>query len=81
MFRADIQRQFRDVATGQPKVLLTNITNEKGEFRDHCWVIITEEIRHLIPHKCGIKRQIQFDAIPKTYYSGKSTLCDIKVVA
>lgn len=81
MYKADIQRQFRDVRTGEPKVLLTNILSELGEFRDHCWVIITKEIEHLIPRKCGIKRPIQFNATPKVYYSGKSTLSNIKVVA
>lgn len=81
MYTAEIQRQFRDVRTGQPKVLLTNIIDELGEFRDHCWTIITSELEHLIPHRCGVKRTISFTADIKPYYSGKSTLHNIKVVA
>lgn len=78
MYRAKIQRQFRDVATSTPKVLLTDITSELGEFRDHCWVELSDQLRKLVPDRCGQKLAICFKASVKQYYSGKSTLHKIK---
>lgn len=79
MFTAFLQRQFRDVKTSIPKVLLTNITFEGGTlFRDHCWVELTDELLDFVPRKCGLKLMVTFDAQQMTYYSGKTTLQDIK---
>lgn len=41
-YTAKISRNFRDIATGCPKVLLRDIFDEQGElFRDHCHVEIS----------------------------------------
>lgn len=79
MYTAKIQRQFRDVKTGSPKVLLTDIVCDKtGGFRDHCWVTLTKDLLNLVPSKCGIRKAIEFNAEPKEYYTGKLTLNNIK---
>jgi len=54
----------RDVATGSPKALLTHI---EGFDREHCWVIINDELNKHQPagHKRPIK--IQFEATLKEY--------------
>jgi len=61
---ADLTGNRRDVATGAPKALLTNI---EGFNREHCWVIINEELNKHQPagHKRPIK--IQFEAKLKKY--------------
>ena len=45
-YTAKISRNFRDVATGAPKVLLRDIFDNNGElFRDHAHVEITPAIQ------------------------------------
>ena len=43
---AEISRNFRDVATGAPKVLLRSVIQEDDseDFRDHAWVELTEDL-------------------------------------
>ena len=78
MYLAKIQRQYRDVKTGSPKVLLTDVVCEDtGLFRDHCWVTLTPELEKLVPRKCGVKLAIEFTAEPREYYTGKLTLNNI----
>lgn len=78
MYIAKIQRQFRDVKTGSPKVLLTDVVCDETEgFRDHCWVTLTEDLAKLVPSRCGVKLAIEFNAEPKEYYTGKLTLANI----
>jgi hypothetical protein len=78
-YTATISRQYRDVKTGSPKVLLTNIVcNDTEGFRDHCWVTLTKELAKTVPSRCGIKALIEFEAEPKEYYTGKLTLNNIK---
>lgn len=63
MYTAIITRNFRDVRTTTPKVLLLNIIDEDGQtFRDHCWVTITDILEKFIPLKNHIKNIITFDA-------------------
>lgn len=38
MFTAIITRNFRDVNTSSPKVLLLKVQSDSELFRDHCWV-------------------------------------------
>jgi len=65
--QAIITRNFRDVDTTSPKVLLTNILNDDGSlFRDHCWVEITREVEGLIP-RSNKGRLIRFSAKFKQY--------------
>lgn len=79
MYTAKIQRQYRDVKTGSPKVLLTDIVcDTTGSFRDHCWVPLNHDLAGFIPRKCGVKLAIEFNAEPKEYYAGKLTLNNIK---
>lgn len=45
-YTAKISRNFRDVGTGTPKVLLRSIFDQNGElFRDHAHVVITPELQ------------------------------------
>lgn len=68
MYTATITRNFRDVRTTTPKVLLLNIIDENGQlFRDHCWVTITDLLEKFIPLKNHIKKKIMFDAKIKNY--------------
>lgn len=82
---AQISRNFRDVATGVPKVLLRSIIDENdNEFRDHAWVQLNQELRTFFRTKLpkNGKRVIQFEADEKLYeYRGevfKKTLENIK---
>lgn len=45
---AKISRNFRDTATGAPKVLLRNICIGEDEYRDHAWVELTPELRKIV---------------------------------
>lgn len=77
--RATITRNFRDVNTISPKVLLTNVVNDDGsEFRDHCWVDISNEIEGFIPKTNRYKVTVEFTASVKSYQTRgpkKDTLC------
>jgi len=49
MYKALLRRQYRDVNTTVPKVLLANVVDHQGQvFRDHCWVKETPEIARLL---------------------------------
>ena len=82
MYTATITRNFRDVRTTTPKVLLLNIIDENGQlFRDHCWVTINELLEKFIPLKNHIKKTIMFDAKIKDYQTigpKKQTLTSFK---
>lgn len=84
-YTAKIGRNFRDVGTLSPKVLLRDVVNSNEEqFRDHCWVLKCPKLSRIIPKTNKKSIVIQFDAIPKQYYSGKLTLTDvsnIKIIA
>lgn len=84
MYTATITRNFRDVRTTTPKVLLLNIRNEDGQlFRDHCWVTVTEILEKFIPLKNHIKKTIVFTAKIKEYQTigpKKQTLISFKDV-
>jgi len=80
-YYATISRNFRDVATGDPKVLLRSINNELNEeFRDHCWVS-SNALNDVIPYKNHQHLRISFEADEKQYYSGKVTLKNITNVS
>jgi len=81
MYTATITRNFRDIHTMTPKVLLLNITTAEGIFRDHCWVPITNNIQKFIPRKNTQKLLISFIAKIRTYQTygpAKQTLQAIK---
>lgn len=82
MYTAYITRNFRDVRTTTPKVLLLNIIDENGQlFREHCWVTINELLKKFIPSKNIIKKTIMFDAKIKDYQTRgpqKQTLTSFK---
>ena len=90
MFKATITRNYRDVDTCSPKILLLNVTEDGKEFRDHCWVILIDELDKFVPYKNKQKLRIQFNAKAKKYVdhenvgaSRKSTLHkihDIKII-
>lgn len=44
---AIISRNFRDTATGAPKVLLRGIQTPDEEYRDHAWVELTKELKQV----------------------------------
>lgn len=62
MFTAIITRNFRDVNTSSPKVLLLKVQSDSELFRDHCWVTISDALREFVPRKNHIKTKICFDA-------------------
>lgn len=45
-YTASISRNFRDVATGAPKVLLRGIQDNDEDFRDHGWVPLNKELNN-----------------------------------
>ena len=82
---AEISRNFRDISTGAPKVLLRSIVQEDSEdFRDHAWVEMTEELKQFFRQELpkNGKRVISFRAKEKVYtYRGelvKRTLKNVK---
>ena len=85
-YTAQISRNFRDIATGAPKVLLRNVIQEDDdeEFRDHIWVELSAELREFFKRELPKKgeRIISFRAKEKVYkYRGelvKKTLSSVK---
>lgn len=82
---AEISRNFRDISTGAPKVLLRSIVQEDSEyFRDHAWIEMTEELKQFFRQELpkNGKRIISFRAKEKVYtYRGelvKKTLSSVK---
>ena len=69
-YTANISRNFRDVATAAPKVLLRGIQDDEDEdFRDHGWVPLNKELdRFFNTHLRGNgKRVITFYAEEAPY--------------
>ena len=67
MLEATIHRNFRDVNTTTPKILLTNLMENGKELRDHCWVTITERLEKFIPEFNGETIRITFTGKIRTY--------------
>lgn len=68
MYIATVTRNFKDVRTTTPKVLLLNIKDDQGQlFRDHCWVVINDVLEKYIPSRDHIKKIIEFQAKIKEY--------------
>ena len=62
-----LTRNYRDIHTISPKILLLDIRNDDGtEFRDHCW-INASEVELFIPKTNRYKSTIYFTAASKTY--------------
>ena len=73
-YTASISRNFRDVATAAPKVLLRGIQDDEDEdFRDHGWVPLNKELdKFFNVHLRGNgKRVISFYA-EEVSYSGRN---------
>lgn len=85
-YTAQISRNFRDISTGAPKVLLRSIVQEDDseDFRDHAWVELTEDLKQFFKQELpkNGKRIISFRAKEKVYkYRGelvKKTLSSVK---
>lgn len=83
---AEISRNFRDITTGAPKVLLRSIVQDDNSeyFRDHAWVELTEDLKQFFKQELpkNGKRVISFRAKEKVYtYRGglvKRTLKSVK---
>ena len=83
---AEISRNFRDISTGAPKVLLRSVIQEDNsdDFRDHVWVELTEDLKQFFKQELpkNGKRVISFRAKEKVYtYRGelvKRTLKSVK---
>lgn len=76
-YTATVSRNFRDVGSISPKLLLRNITDSNGNlFRDHCWVEL-DYLAHVVPNSNRYSAKISFEATTKPYYSGKHTLTAI----
>jgi hypothetical protein len=67
MLTATIHRNFRDIHTTTPKVLLTSLCEDGKELRDHCWVTITNRIEKFIPKKNTQSIDIRFTGKLETY--------------
>ena len=69
-YTAKISRNFRDVATGAPKVLLRDIFDAQGElFRDHAHIEITPAVQKVL--NCIV----ELEAEEKTYdYQNSGTI-------
>lgn len=84
LFTAKISRNFRDVATGVPKVLLRSIQTATEDYRDHAWVELNPTLKKFFETKLpkNGKRVIEFEAEEKVYtYRGeviKKTLENVK---
>jgi len=76
-YYATISRNFRDVATGDPKVLLRDVNTADNKFRDHCW-ISQSEVKDFIPYKNHQHLRICFEAKTKEYLGGKITLKQVE---
>lgn len=80
LYKATLQRQYRDAYTGQPKVLLTNVFDAEGKlFRDHCWSKETPQVNKLL--KKYQKCEIHFIANEVIYLKrGKEPSTTIQIV-
>lgn len=77
-YTAIISRNFRDIHTMSPKVLLRNIqTTDNTVFRDHCWVDINDNIKRILPRGGNNSAYlIRFKAEPKNYCNSKTNQHD-----
>lgn len=76
-YTAKISRNFRDVATGAPKVLLRDIFDAQGElFRDHAHIEITPAVQKVLNCMRSNKSfKVELDAEEKTYdYQNSGTI-------
>lgn len=82
MYTAKLGRNFRDVETTTPKVLLTEVKSGPLDFRDgHCHIKL-DEVSSVIP-KEGYYAKIAFQADEVIYYKrGETclTLANLKLV-
>jgi hypothetical protein len=80
MYTATVHHNFRDAYTASPKVLLTDIIDDKGDlFRDHCWVPL-DGLQNVVPKSNRYKATIKFHADTKhyqTYGPVKKTLANL----
>jgi len=82
-------RNYRDIETLSPKILMINVKTEDGEeIREHCWVKITDELKQFIPRTNLSEIEIKFNAKVYTYIDKRgnkkvslSKLKDIKIVS
>lgn len=82
---AKISRNFRDVATGAPKVLLRAICTEEDEFRDHAWVELTPKLCKVVDSIKGNRSlvvELEADESSYEYRAGvvKRTLTNINKI-
>jgi hypothetical protein len=79
MYTATVHHNFRDAYTASPKVLLTDIRDDRNVlFRDHCWVSL-DDLHHVVPKSNRYKATIKFNAKVKSYQTygpPKETLCN-----
>lgn len=81
LYTAKLSRNFRDVHTLSPKVLLRSVIDDSSaEFRDHCWVNKCAKLSRVIPRANKTSILIQFEADIKEYgiYETKATLTNIR---
>lgn len=73
-YLAKISKCYRDVASGDVKVLLRDIhTEENGMYRDHAWVSINKELKKILDTIQGNKSYIvKFNAKEKIYRSSST---------
>lgn len=72
VFKAILTDNYRDTDTGAPKVLLKNIKQEGAQFRDHCWVPLTKELRLLL--RKYSKATILFEGEVQEYLKRATTI-------
>ncbi len=75
-----LPKNFRDVDSCNPRVLLTNIINQSGGiFRNHCWISIENniQIKKLLR---TINKEVLIKFLAKEYFytDNKKTLIRIK---
>jgi hypothetical protein len=84
MFIATIKgRNFRDIHSGCPKVLVTQITHKGELFRDHSWIEITKELENSLPYDNHRTVHISFEGDLRGYKNHstgemKTTITNIK---
>lgn len=81
-FTAMLSGQCREIYTTAPKTMFLDIRGTDSTlFRDHTWITIVDDIRHLMPKSSAKKKcLIKFDADSTPYLSSegtKETLCNI----
>lgn len=81
-FIAKLHRNSRNTNRLDQKVLLTGVHNEDTDeqFRDHCWVPLTAQLKRLLPSTNRTTKIVTFEAVsePYPYDHSKSKLAKIK---